>query len=316
MSGCSTARTPSTFSRRSSRPSEERSPRRRRRRERSRDGRQDRRSHGERAGAVPGRAVLAGDHGQRPGLRGGSARPPAGGERDGGRGDHRADRADLRQPRGDPPGGRLGARPDRQDDGLSHRPRRLPRDERGLREADRRPSARPVDGRDRPAPVRRQGRDRGHSTRLGGLEPVARDPEVETVVFDHHAGDLPDWVKPENAVISQDGALTTTLVGVLAEREIAVTPLEATAFALGIHEDTGSLTYPSATQRDAEALAWCLRHGARQELLASFLHTPLSDDERELLTALLERLEPHDVDGVEVLVTALAWPTYVDGISN
>ena len=103
------------------------------------------------------------------------------------------------------------------------------------------------------------------------------------MVFDHHAGELPDWVKPENAVVSQDGALTTTLVGVLAEREIAVTPLEATAFALGIHEDTGSLTYPTATQRDADALAWCLRHGARQDLLARFLHTPLTDEERELL---------------------------------
>ena len=58
------------------------------------------------------------------------------------------------------------------------------------------------------------------ASRLGELEPVALDPEVETVVFDHHAGELPGWVRPENAVISQDGALTTTLVGVLAEREI------------------------------------------------------------------------------------------------
>ena len=117
-------------------------------------------------------------------------------------------------------------------------------------------------------------------------------------------------------VISEDGALTTTLVGILAEREIAVTALEATVFALGIHEDTGSLTYVSATQRDAEALAWCLRHGASQELLAQFLHAPLGEDERDLLAAILDGLEPHDVAGVEVLVAAVAWPRYVDGISN
>jgi tRNA nucleotidyltransferase (CCA-adding enzyme) len=154
------------------------------------------------------------------------------------------------------------------------------------------------------------------ASRLGELEEVALDPDVEKVIFDHHAGELPDWVKPENAVISQDGALTTTLAGVLAEREIAVTPLEATAFALGIHEDTGSLTYPTATQRDADALAWCLRHGAQQELLASFLHTPLGDDERELLGALMEALESERVAGVEVLVAAVAWPRHVDGVSN
>jgi tRNA nucleotidyltransferase (CCA-adding enzyme) len=154
------------------------------------------------------------------------------------------------------------------------------------------------------------------ASRLGELEEVALDPDVEKVIFDHHAGELPDWVKPENAVISQDGALTTTLAGVLAEREIAVTPLEATAFALGIHEDTGSLTYPTATQRDADALAWCLRHGAQQELLASFLHMPLGDDERELLGALMEALESERVAGVEVLVAAVTWPRHVDGVSN
>jgi tRNA nucleotidyltransferase (CCA-adding enzyme) len=154
------------------------------------------------------------------------------------------------------------------------------------------------------------------ASRLGELEEVAVDPNVETVVFDHHAGELPEWLKPENAVISQDGALTTTLVGVIAERELLVTPLEATAFALGIHEDTGSLTYPTATQRDADALAWCLRHGARQNLLASFLHTPLGEDERELLAELMKALESERVAGVEVLVTAVAWPRHVDGVSN
>src|SRR6059058_27261 len=155
-----------------------------------------------------------------------------------------------------------------------------------------------------------------HASRLGELEPVALDPTVEKVVFDHHAAEPPEWAGSEHTVVSEDGALTTTLVGVLAERELAVTPLEATAFALGIHEDTGSLTYPTATQRDAEALAWCLRHGARQELLAQFLHTPLTEEERELLSALLGVLEAREVVGVEVLVGAISWPRYVDGVSN
>ncbi len=108
---------------------------------------------------------------------------------------------------------------------------------------------------------------------LGLLEPVALDPTVEKAVFAHEAADLPDWVRPETAVLSADGALTTTLVEILAERELAVTPLEATAFALGIHEATSSLTAAAATRRDAEALGWCLRHGARQESLASYLGT-------------------------------------------
>jgi tRNA nucleotidyltransferase (CCA-adding enzyme) len=156
-----------------------------------------------------------------------------------------------------------------------------------------------------------------HASRLGELEQVALDPGVEKVVFDHHQDEeLPDWVSPDNAVVSRDGALTTTLAGILAERELAVSQLEATAFALGIHEDTGSLTYATATQRDADALAWCFRHGARQELVATFLHTPLAEEERELLSGLLAALRSEEVAGIEVLVAAVSWPRHVDGISN
>jgi tRNA nucleotidyltransferase (CCA-adding enzyme) len=155
-----------------------------------------------------------------------------------------------------------------------------------------------------------------HPERLGEFEHVARDPGVEVVVFDHHAGEAPGWVKPENLVLSDDGALTTTMVGILAEREVAVTPLEATVFALGIHEDTGSLGYPGIGVRDAEALAWCLRHGARQDVIAQYLRTPLSEEERGLLDALVSEVEAHSAAGLEVLVAAVAWPTYVDGVSN
>src|SRR5207253_6553723 len=146
--------------------------------------------------------------------------------------------------------------------------------------------------------------------------PVALDPKVDKVVFDHHGDAKPDWAASESVVVSEDGALTTTLVGVLAERELSVSPLEATVFALGIHEDTGSLTHTTTTQRDAEALGWCLRHGAEQERLSRCLHTPLGETERELLSTLLDSLEAHEVAGVEVLVAAAVAPEYVEGISN
>ena len=155
------------------------------------------------------------------------------------------------------------------------------------------------------------------ASRLGELEPVALDPEVEKALFDHHGEDgLPDWVSHDAAVLSTDGALTTTLVGIVAERELRPTSLEATAFALGIHEDTGSLTYATTTQRDVDALSWCFRHGARQDLVNEYLHAPLAADERDLLKVLMERLEPVAAHGEEVLVAAVQWPKYVDGVSN
>jgi tRNA nucleotidyltransferase (CCA-adding enzyme) len=155
------------------------------------------------------------------------------------------------------------------------------------------------------------------ASRLGELESVVLDRAVEKVLFDHHRENgTPDWVSPEAAVLSTDGALTTTLVGIVAERELAPTQLEATAFALGIHEDTGSLTYATTTQRDVDALSWCLRHGARQDLVDEYLHTPLAGAERELLTHLMEELEAVGAGGEEVLLAAVRWPDYVDGVSN
>ncbi len=156
-----------------------------------------------------------------------------------------------------------------------------------------------------------------NASRLGELEAVALDPRVEKVLFDHHdEAPLPTWVQPEAAVRSADGALTTTLVGILAERELHPTPLEATAFALGIHEDTGSLTYQTATQRDVDALAWCLRHGARQDFVSAYLHAPLQGAERDLLYELMRSIEPVDAAGEEVLLASVRWPEYVDGVSN
>ena len=144
--------------------------------------------------------------------------------------------------------------------------------------------------------------DTVHAGRLGELEPVARDPSVEKIVFDHHGDEQPDWAPAEHVLVSEDAALSTTMASVLAERELAPTPLEATALALGIHEDTGSLTYPGTTQRDADALAWCLRHGASQELVATYLHTPLSQAESDVLRVLLDAATTVEVAGIDLLV--------------
>jgi tRNA nucleotidyltransferase (CCA-adding enzyme) len=154
-----------------------------------------------------------------------------------------------------------------------------------------------------------------HASRLGDLEPLTRDQAVEKIVFDHHERVSPEWVKPENLYLTAEGALTTTLVGILAERELSVSPLEATAFALGIHEDTGSLSFASTTQRDAEAIAWCLRHGARLDELAHFLRPTLDEEERELLSKLMESIRSVRSGGVELLIASAVWPRYLEDVA-
>ena len=152
--------------------------------------------------------------------------------------------------------------------------------------------------------------------RLGQLAEVVTRPGVEVELFDHHGDELPEWAPAEHVVRSTDGALSSTLAGILAERGVEPTATEATALALGIHEDTGSLTYPTTTLRDVEALAFCMRHGGNQDLIGGFLHTPLDDEHRALLTTLIDAAEQRQPGGVGVLVATAHWPRYVDGVST
>ena len=67
--------------------------------------------------------------------------------------------------------------------------------------------------------------------------------------------------------------------------------------------------------RDVEALAFCMRQGANQQVIERFLHNPLSAPQRELLLRVVERARPVAAGGLDVLVAAVAGEAYVEGVS-
>ena len=101
----------------------------------------------------------------------------------------------------------------------------------------------------------------------------------------------------------------------LRERGVEVPRLAATIFALGIHEDTGSLTYPRTTIRDAEMLAASMRLGASQPLIERYLHSALTDDQRVVLMEMVDLVRLERVRGLDVHTVALDVLEYVDGLS-
>jgi len=160
--------------------------------------------------------------------------------------------------------------------------------------------------------------DTSDCSRLAELGALCGRADVEVVIFDHHQGETPDrpaFVKGENWVLSDDGAQATSMVYILRERELPISSLEATIFALGIHEDTGSLTYPRTTVRDAEMLAVCMRLGASQALIERYLHNPLTVEQHELLLRIVDAVRTEQVRGQEIHVVTLTNPLYVDGLS-
>ena len=114
------------------------------------------------------------------------------------------------------------------------------------------------------------------------------------------------------------GANTTLLVEKLIEHGILVSPLEATLLALGIYEDTGNLTYASTTHRDAAALAWLLdpQRGVNLREVNEFLHHPITEEQRELLQALMDHSEFLDIAGYRVVIATAAAHGFTDELST
>jgi tRNA nucleotidyltransferase (CCA-adding enzyme) len=156
--------------------------------------------------------------------------------------------------------------------------------------------------------------DTRSADRLADLAPVVERKGVEVFVIDHHPrarGDL----KGTRDLSEAQGATTTILVKLLRKLEIAISPYEATLFALGIHEDTGSLTYAGTTYEDAEALAWLIGMGASPAAVSLFLHRVLSPSQHELMNQLLGSFHYHDFKGIQVVVATAEIGDYVEGVS-
>lgn len=149
----------------------------------------------------------------------------------------------------------------------------------------------------------------------------------EVQVIDHHVDqkDEPPRSRGQRAVPASwqiwsepVGANTTLLVEKLAENRLNVTPVQATLLALGIHEDTGSLTYGGTTHRDAAALAWLLEpdRGVNMDVVNQFLHHPLGESQRALLQDLIEHSEFLQIEGQTVVIAQAHVPHFTEEIST
>ena len=134
-------------------------------------------------------------------------------------------------------------------------------------------------------------------------------------IIDHHplSRDLPpNWTYSGEEV----GATTTLLLEEIMAQGLALTPVEATLLALGIYEDTGSLTYPTTTVRDLRCLTWLVERGANLAVVSDFLHYPLTDQQLDLYNTLLDHAEILNFAGHTVVVSTATAQGYVEEIAT
>lgn len=134
-------------------------------------------------------------------------------------------------------------------------------------------------------------------------------------IYDHHL-DIDSDIPATQIQIESVGATTTLIVEQLQQASMALTTAEATVMALGIHVDTGSLTYDQTTARDAAALAWLMVQGANVRQIADYVDPGLSPQLQTLLTQALDNLHSQDYLGYKISWVLLKTTGFVPGLSS
>lgn len=151
--------------------------------------------------------------------------------------------------------------------------------------------------------------------RLGKTAEWLDLPQLQSIeVYDHHP-DQSD-INATTTYLEPVGATTTLIVEKLQRAEINLSNPEATVMALGIHVDTGSLTFEHTTPRDAAALAWLMAQGANVKQISEYVTPSLSPELQKLLSTALDNLNIQTYNGHTLASVILVTPQYLPGLSS
>jgi tRNA nucleotidyltransferase (CCA-adding enzyme) len=151
-------------------------------------------------------------------------------------------------------------------------------------------------------------------SRIGPLKDLAARPGLEVHIYDHHPAHPKDLHGPVE-VLREVGATATIMVGLLRERGIPLSPLEATVLALGIYEETGCLTYTSTRSEDLEAAAYLVAQGANLTTVSDCIRRELRAEQIALLNQLVTGAERYTINGIPVVISTAALDRYVGDLA-
>lgn len=151
--------------------------------------------------------------------------------------------------------------------------------------------------------------------RIGKLSEVATKEGVSIHIYDHHPV-APGDLRGEVEVIEDVGAITTLFVEMLKEKNIPISPVEATLLAIGIYEETGSLTFPTTTPRDLMAVAHLLSCGLDPRTISRYLIHELDADQITLLNELIHNAKTYYIDSSKIVIAKGSTDHYISELST
>ena len=146
--------------------------------------------------------------------------------------------------------------------------------------------------------------------RLGPLAKVLENRDLTVHIYDHHPFTEED-IRGNVEKIEEVGATATLFVELMKSKQLHLSPMEATILALGIHEETGSLLFPSTTERDLLALSYLLKRGANLNIVSSYLKTELNVEELDLLNELVKASDEIVLRGIRIVIAMATRDKYM-----
>jgi tRNA nucleotidyltransferase (CCA-adding enzyme) len=150
--------------------------------------------------------------------------------------------------------------------------------------------------------------------RIGLFANVINKRDLEIHIYDHHPSTAED-IKGDLNVIEEVGATTTIILKKIKEMNIEISPIEATLFALGIYEDTGSLTFSTTTVDDINSISYLFDKGIKLKVVANFINIGLSLTQKKLLNKLLLSSKEIFCKGIRINMAKAKVKNYTEGLA-
>ena len=141
------------------------------------------------------------------------------------------------------------------------------------------------------------------------------DLAEEVVVLDHHVLSTSD-IDATELIVESVGATATVVAEMLEKENVPISEEDATLLGLGIHADTGSLTFEATTPRDAKALAYCLEKGASQKVLAEYCNPSLTAEQRDVIAKGMRLVKSVRAEGLVVSRVHVECAEYTPGMAT
>ncbi|MBA3070747.1 MAG: CBS domain-containing protein, partial [Nitrospirae bacterium] len=152
--------------------------------------------------------------------------------------------------------------------------------------------------------------DTKNPPRIGQFAELISKHGISIHIYDHHPFAKGD-IRGSLEIIEEVGATATIFSEILKDRKLDPSPMEATILCLGIYEETGSLLFPSTTERDLLAAAYLIKRGANLNIVSSFLRLEMSREELNILNELVQSAKEIVSSGIRIKVAKASNETYL-----